>query len=128
MSSLALSRNARRNIAHSLSYVFLVTVGLTMVFPLAWMLLTSVKTPGSDVMDLGRLLPELPWRVLDSDIRDWPALCRALSGAGPVGHRAGLRKIAGLMGQEDRDVIASVVAGGDCGEHAVDPAEAVARR
>ncbi len=53
-----LSKTRRRRIAHALSYAFLVTVGVTMIAPFLWMLLTSFKSPDADVLDLKRLLPD----------------------------------------------------------------------
>ncbi|NOY80256.1 MAG: carbohydrate ABC transporter permease [Kiritimatiellaeota bacterium] len=53
-----LSRTRRRRIAHALSYAFLATVGVTMIAPFLWMLLTSLKSPEADVLDLKRLLPD----------------------------------------------------------------------
>ena len=40
-----------------MSYLFLVIIGLTMVLPLVWMVLTSLQPPGSDVVDLTRPVP-----------------------------------------------------------------------
>jgi len=58
----ALSRTARRRIVHAFSYAFLITVGVTMLAPFAWMVLTSFKSPDADVLDLSRLLPDrLHW-------------------------------------------------------------------
>src|ERR1051325_1303161 len=40
-----------------LSYVFLSVVGVTMVLPLLWMILTSLQRPGADAMDPKHLVP-----------------------------------------------------------------------
>lgn len=54
----------KRNwIAWAWTYPLLIIFGLSMVFPLAWMLLTSLQQPGADVMDLRRLLGgAVDWR------------------------------------------------------------------
>src|ERR1051325_2253828 len=41
-----------------LSYTFLSIVGLTMVLPLFWMILTSLQHPGADAMDFNHLVPK----------------------------------------------------------------------
>lgn len=46
----------QKTFAHALAYAFLTLVGVTMLFPLLWMLATSFKNPGDDVMDLSSLL------------------------------------------------------------------------
>jgi multiple sugar transport system permease protein len=51
--SRVLSKTARRRIAHTLSYAFLFGVGLTMLLPLVWMISTSLKLPGANLMDPG---------------------------------------------------------------------------
>jgi len=45
----------QKTASHALAYAFLILVGVTMVFPLLWMLITSLRSPGDDVMDLGGL-------------------------------------------------------------------------
>jgi len=54
----ALSKTTRRRIAFGFSYAFLIAVGVTMIAPFAWMVLTSIKSPDSDVLNLARLLPD----------------------------------------------------------------------
>jgi len=57
-----LSKTSRRRVAFGLSYAFLITVGITMLAPFAWMLLTSFRSPDADVLNLARLLPDrLHW-------------------------------------------------------------------
>jgi multiple sugar transport system permease protein len=41
-----------------LSYAFLPIVGVTMVLPLLWMILTSLQRPGADAMDPNQLVPK----------------------------------------------------------------------
>jgi len=53
-----LSRTTRRWLAHGASYVFLILVGVTMMAPLAWMILTSLKSPNADVLDPSKWIPE----------------------------------------------------------------------
>jgi multiple sugar transport system permease protein len=50
-----MTQNQRVTLSHGLAYVFLTLVGVTMVFPLLWMLVTSLRSAGDDVMDLGAL-------------------------------------------------------------------------
>ena len=54
----------RRNLfAWTMTYPLLVVVGVSMIFPLVWMLLTSFQKPGSDVMDMRTLMHgALEWR------------------------------------------------------------------
>ena len=54
----SLTRRSRRRLAHGISYLFLVTVGITMVAPLIWMLATSVKAPDAEVLDPAQWWPE----------------------------------------------------------------------
>ncbi|MFM1550116.1 MAG: carbohydrate ABC transporter permease [Lentisphaeria bacterium] len=82
----AFTKTTRRRIAFTLSYLFLITVGVTMIFPFLWMVLTSVKAPDADVMNLKRLLPEVSYSVTTADIRDWPMLCRILNGSSDLPH------------------------------------------
>lgn len=54
----------RRNLfAWTMTYPLLVVVGVSMIFPLVWMLLTSFQKPGADVMDMRTLMHgALEWR------------------------------------------------------------------
>lgn len=53
----------RRLFAWGLTYPLLIVIGVSMVFPLLWMLLTSFQPLGADVMDLRALLHgALEWR------------------------------------------------------------------
>jgi len=80
-----ISISSARRIQASLSYLFLITVGVTMIFPLLWMLLTSLKSPGADVMNLSNLFPTMSYRLAFSDVRDWDAFTDKLaSGEGPA--------------------------------------------
>jgi len=47
-----------RRIVYGLSYVFLIGVGISMLAPLLWMLVTSIKSPDADVMSLAKWLPD----------------------------------------------------------------------
>jgi multiple sugar transport system permease protein len=49
-----------RRIVYGLSYVFLIGVGISMLAPLLWMLVTSIKSPDADVMSLAKWLPDKP--------------------------------------------------------------------
>jgi multiple sugar transport system permease protein len=53
-----LGKNAGRRIAHGVSYLVLGIAGVTMIFPLAWMVATSLKPAGADPLDLAALWPE----------------------------------------------------------------------
>jgi multiple sugar transport system permease protein len=49
--------------ARAMTYPLLIVIGVSMVFPLVWMLSTSFQKPGADVMDLRSLLHgALEWR------------------------------------------------------------------
>ena len=63
----SLGRTARRRIAHGVSYCFLSLIGVTMVLPLLWMVLTSLKRPADDVLDPREWWPRVPWRLEKSD-------------------------------------------------------------
>ncbi len=73
---MQMSKKTRRKIAHGLSYLFLSIVGITMIFPLVWMFLTSVKSPGADVLSPSHWLPEISWRVNKYDIYNYVLFCR----------------------------------------------------
>jgi multiple sugar transport system permease protein len=55
--------DAGRSLRWIVSYVFLVIVGVTMLFPLAWMAATSLKSPEADALDLKEFLPQDKWHV-----------------------------------------------------------------
>ena len=112
MSSARLTRTARRRLAHTVSYTFLIVVGVTMVFPLLWMLVTSVKSPDADVMNLSKLLPEVSWRVTASDVRHWLQLCRILNGEGQGAAVSSTTKLRNLLDPQLRQTIRSAVARG----------------
>ena len=100
-----MTRTGKRWLLHGLSYLFLAAVGASMVFPLLWMLITSVKSPGADVMDLTDLLPTAPTQIAPHDVRDWQRLCTRLHREG-TGHAPGpSRRIWELLSEKDRDVI-----------------------
>jgi len=61
--SRALSKTTRRQVAHTASYVFLLVVGITMLLPLVWMVSTSLKSSGSEIMDPAAWLStDMEWR------------------------------------------------------------------
>lgn len=60
------------------TYSILIVVAATMVFPLAWMLATSLKAPSADVMNMTWLLPRPATALTYDDVRDYPGLCRRL--------------------------------------------------
>ena len=51
------SKTNSRRIRFGASYLFLVVVGVTMVFPFLWMIKTSLQSPKADVRDLKMILP-----------------------------------------------------------------------
>lgn len=66
------------------SYAFLSLVALTMLFPLAWMVKTSLQSATSDVTDLRSIVPTYEVTLADDDIRDYSMLARQLlAGATP---------------------------------------------
>ena len=54
----SLSKTAHRRIRYTVSYVFLIVVGISMVIPLLWMVSTSLKSPHADVLDPAKWWPE----------------------------------------------------------------------
>ncbi len=70
------SKKTKRRLAHGFSYLFLVTVGISMLFPLVWMFLTSVKSPGEDVLSPSNWLPEISWRINKYDIDNYVLFSR----------------------------------------------------
>ena len=70
------SKKTKRRLTHGFSYLFLVTVGVSMLFPLVWMFLTSVKSPGEDVLSPSNWLPEISWRINKYDINNYILLSR----------------------------------------------------
>ncbi|MBT3375878.1 MAG: carbohydrate ABC transporter permease [Lentisphaerae bacterium] len=55
---MAMTRQKKLLITYSLSYVFLIAVGISMLAPLLWMVSTSVKSPDADVLNPAQFLPE----------------------------------------------------------------------
>jgi multiple sugar transport system permease protein len=49
-----------RRVVYGLSYVFLIGVGISMLAPLLWMVVTSLKAPEADVYGLASFLPSKP--------------------------------------------------------------------
>lgn len=52
------TRTARRRVAHGLSYAVLGVIGLTMIFPLVWMVMTSLKPASADPLNLASIWPD----------------------------------------------------------------------
>ncbi len=75
---MEISKTTRRKLAHGLSYFFLSVIGITMIFPFVWMFLTSVKSPGEDVLSPKRWLPEISWRINKYDIHNYVLFCRSV--------------------------------------------------
>ena len=73
-----ISKTTRRRIAHWLSYLFLGVVGISMVFPLLWMLLTSLKSPGGDALSKDKWLPETAWRLNKYDVSNYVMFCQKI--------------------------------------------------
>src|SRR4029079_9461911 len=52
-----MTETASRRLRLSVSYLFLILVGATMLFPFSWMIKTSLQSPRADVTDLKRIIP-----------------------------------------------------------------------
>lgn len=52
-----MSESGGRALRLLISYVFLIVVGVTMLFPLLWMIATSLKPPESDALNLSQIVP-----------------------------------------------------------------------
>jgi len=48
---------SQRRVVHGLSYLFLVGVGVTMLFPFLWMILTSLKSSSDEILSPAQWLP-----------------------------------------------------------------------
>lgn len=53
-----MTRKKKLLITYSLSYVFLIGVGISMLAPFVWMVSTSLKSPDADVLNPAQFLPE----------------------------------------------------------------------
>jgi multiple sugar transport system permease protein len=70
--------------AHAMSYLFLSVVAIAMLFPLAWMVKTSLQPSTADVSDLHAIAPTFEVTLGEDDVRDYPRLAREiLAGATP---------------------------------------------
>jgi len=116
MGNIVLTRSRRRQIVHAISYAFLIIVGVTMLFPFFWMLITSVKSRYSDALNLNKLLPETVWQISANDIRDWTALFNKLESADRMEESSGLKTLWTAMGPNEQTKIISVVTRGTYGE------------
>ncbi|MCX6992908.1 MAG: carbohydrate ABC transporter permease [Kiritimatiellaeota bacterium] len=96
------TNTGRRGLAHAASYTFLILVGVSMIFPLVWMVVTSVKAPDADVRDMSRLLPQMSFRINRSDVLDWQALGTLLTGQGQSADGA-LAHVGDLLDDEARE-------------------------
>ena len=105
-----LTRTARRRIAFTVSYIFLSLVGITMIFPLFWMLLTSFKTPADDVLSPSEWWPRVPWRLGHRDIRDYARYCRVLRDAGLAGDPGPAARAWELIPADSRRTVLAVAA------------------
>ncbi len=116
MGKIVLTRSRRRQIVHAISYAFLITVGVTMLFPFFWMLITSVKSRYADPLDLNKLLPETVWQISASDIRNWTELFNKLNRADRLMDSSALKTIWTAMEPNEQRKIGSVVTRGKYGE------------
>ena len=104
----SLSNTMRRRIAHGVSYVFLTVVGITMIFPLYWMVLTSVKTSAEDVLDPAEWWPTIPWRLSKYDIHDWPTFCQKVLGERESDRPATVQRVRELIPEKSRQTFKAV--------------------
>ena len=108
MPEFIMSRTARRRAANALTTIVLSAVGVTMLIPLAWMVLTSLKTPDASALDLSRAVPQTSPRFVDSDVGDWPRFCRALTGVGGTEPHIAQGKIRELLPESVRAIVDDV--------------------
>lgn len=103
------NRIVRRRLLHALSYTFLITVGVTMLFPFFWMLVTSVKSQHSDALNLNKLLPVTVWQISLNDVCNWPELFGKLERSGSMKEPSVLKAIWTAMAPiEQRKIISAV--------------------
>lgn len=103
-----LTRTQRRHIAHGFSYLFLTVVGISMILPLLWMVLTSLKRPADDVLDPKEFWPRLPWRLEKTDIHPWPVFCQKLIKEGESNLPAPGRRIWELIPPKNRKMFVKI--------------------
>ena len=112
MRNFVTSRSGRQRLAHVLSYIFLITVGVTMIFPFFWMLVTSVKSQHADALNLNKLLPETVWQLASNDVRNWTKLFAKLERAGRLIESSGQKIIWTVMESiEQQNIINAVTRG-----------------
>lgn len=103
-----LTRTQNRRIVHGLSYLFLTLVGVSMVLPLLWMVLTSLKRPADDVLDPGEWWPRVPWRIEKTDVRSWPRFCARLVDEGNTDTPSPGRRLWELIEERQRRAFVEV--------------------
>lgn len=87
-------------VVHGASYIVLSVIGASMVVPLVWMVLTSLKRPTDYLLDPKELWPRLPWRLEKTDIERWPVFCRSLITQGESAEPSPGRRVWELIGTE----------------------------
>ena len=105
-----LTRTQRRHIAYGFSYLFLTVVGISMILPLVWMVLTSLKRPADDVLDPKEFWPRLPWRLEKTDIYPWPVFCQKLIKQGESDEPSPGRRIWELIPPKSRKMFVKIAA------------------
>ena len=103
-----LSRSQSRRVAHGTSYFFLTLVGVTMILPLAWMVVTSFKRPADDVLNPKEWWPRLPWRLEKTDIYPWPVFCQKLIKQGQSSVPSPGRRIWELIEPKNRKMFVKI--------------------
>ncbi len=108
MADFTMTSTARRRAANALSYIVLSVVGVSMLIPLAWMVLTSLKTSDASALDLSQAVPQTSPRIVDSDVRDWPRFCAALTGREDTAQNEARGKIRELLPEPVRAILDKV--------------------
>ena len=93
-----------RRTTYGLSYLFLSLVGVSMILPFYWMLLTSLKTPAQGVLDPAAWWPQVPWQLAETDIRNWPIFSRKLVSAADNETPAPAQRIWQFLDEKPRKI------------------------
>jgi multiple sugar transport system permease protein len=84
--------------------VFLATVGITMILPFYWMILTSLKSPAQGALDPTAWWPAVPWQLAKTDIRNWPEFSHKLAAGAKAQTPSPAGKIWELLEEKPRQV------------------------
>ncbi|MBN1555359.1 MAG: carbohydrate ABC transporter permease [Phycisphaerae bacterium] len=93
---------------HGASYLFLGVVGVGMLIPLLWMIVTSLRSPDSDIMDYSSLFPAPQPTLAQRDVRSPELLVRALVKEGRANPSSQAGRIWSRLGEKDREELATM--------------------